>query len=376
MTNRTDDTISVLLIEDSEADAGLIKAHLAHRSSPRFTLQHETTLRGGLNRLRETVVDIIILDLSLPDSSGLETFLKVREGAHGVATVIMSGTKDDNVALEAVRQGAQDFFSKNEAISESLGRSLQYAIERFHRQQAERAIDAAAFIQQQLFPRPLPPLDGLDVAGRCDPATQVAGDYFDYFMADEHSLILMIGDVSGHGFGPSLVVAETRAALRTMATTTDDVGTMIRRVNEFLVHDDLGSFVSLFLARIDVTTGLCRYTSAGQPAELVRANGAAETLESRNPPLGIQAVSLFEVQEVQLRRSDAMLLYTDGISERSLATTNLFGVGRMRELIADSAKLTAHQTLARLFDEVNDFGNGRPSVDDMTAIVLKVVSAF
>lgn len=376
MTNNTDDAINVLLIEDSEADAGLIKAHLAHRSSPSFTLQHETTLHNGLKRLHETVVDIIILDLSLPDSSGLETFLKVREAALGVAIVIMSGTRDDDVALEAVRQGAQDFFSKNEAISDTLGRSLQYAIERFHRRQAERDIDAAAFVQQQLFPRPLPPLAGLDIAGRCDPASQVAGDYFDYFMADENSLMLVIGDVSGHGFGPSLVVAETRAALRTMATTTDDIGAMIRRVNELLVHDDLGSFVSLFLARIDVTTGLCRYTSAGQPVELVRANGAAQTLESRNPPLGIQADSRFEVQGAQLQRSDALLLYTDGISERSPATPNLFGVARMRELIADSAPLTAHQTLARLFDEANDFANGRPSVDDMTAIVLKVISAF
>lgn len=146
MTNEPDDTIVVLLIEDSEADAGLIHAHLSRRSSPSFTVHHETTLDNGLKRLRDTVVDIIILDLSLPDSSGFETFLKVKEVAPGVATVIMSGTKDDDVALEAVREGAQDFFSKNEAISESLGRSLQYAIERFHRQQAERDIDAAAFV--------------------------------------------------------------------------------------------------------------------------------------------------------------------------------------------------------------------------------------
>ncbi|MDA1053467.1 MAG: fused response regulator/phosphatase [Planctomycetota bacterium] len=376
MTDNSDDTIIVLLIEDSEADAGLIKAHLAGRSDPSFTLHHETTLHHGLKRLQETVVDIIVLDLSLPDSGGFETFQSVKEAVHGVPIVILSGTKDDQVALEAVRQGAQDFFSKDEAISESLGRSLQYAIERFHRQRVEREIDAAAFIQQRLYPRPLPPLPGFDVAGRCTPANQVGGDYFDYFLADGNSLILVIGDVSGHGFGPSLVMAETRAALRTMATTTDDIGTMIRRVNELLVHDDLGPFVSLFLARIDVTTRFCHYASAGQPAELIRADHSAETLEGSAPPLGILAGSPLAVHETQLRENDTLLLYTDGISERSPGPPELFGVSRMRELIADSAELTAAQTLERLFDEANAFANARPAADDMTAIVLKVVSAY
>jgi len=374
MTNDSHATITVLLIEDSEADAGLIKAHLAGRVEPSFDLHHETTLHGGVQRLHENVFDIVVLDLSLPDSDGLKTFSLVTEAANGAPIVILSGVKDDQIALEAVRQGAQDFFSKNETISESLGRSLQYTIERFHRQRAEREIDAAAFIQRRLYPRPLPPLPGLDVAGRCDPANQVGGDYFDYLLADENSLILVIGDVSGHGFGPSLVMAETRAAVRTLAPTTDNIGTMIRRVNELLVHDNFGTFVSLFLARIDVATGVCRYASAGQPAELIRADGATETLESNDPPLGIQLGGPFEVRETQLRTNDTLLLFTDGIAERSPTTSQLFGVPRMCQLVADSTDLTAAQTLERLFDEANAFANARPPADDMTAIVLKVRS--
>ncbi|MBI2478680.1 MAG: fused response regulator/phosphatase [Planctomycetia bacterium] len=372
MTNDSHITITVLLIEDSEADAGLIKAHLDGRSNPSFAVQHETTLHDGVKRLHENLVDIVVLDLSLPDSNGLETFSQVTEAANGAPIVVLSGVKDDQIALEAVRLGAQDFFSKNETISESLGRSLQYTIERFHRQRVEREIDAAAFIQRRLYPRPLPPLPGLDVAGRCDPANQVGGDYFDYLMADENSLILLIGDVSGHGFGPSLVMAETRAAFRTLATTTDDIGKMIRLVNALLVDDNFGTFVSLFLARIDVTTGVCRYVSAGQPAELVRADGSTETLECGDPPLGIRLRNQFTVRQTQLQPNDTLLLYTDGISERSSATPTLFGVSRMRQLIVESSGLTAAQTLERLFDEANAFSNARPPADDMTAIVLKV----
>ncbi len=374
MTNDNNLSITVLLIEDSEADAGLIKAHLAGCTQPSFVVHHETTLRAGVLRLHEGLVDIVVLDLSLPDSHGLQTFSQVTDAANGAPIVILSGVKDDQIALEAVRQGAQDFFSKNETISESLGRSLQYTIERYHRQRAEREIDAAAFIQRRLYPRPLPPLPGLDVAGRCDPANQVGGDYFDYLMADENSLLLVIGDVSGHGFGPSLVMAETRAAVRTLACITDDIGTMIRRVNELLVHDNFGTFVSLFLARIDVATGVCRYASAGQPAELIRADGSTETLECGAPPLGIQLGGPYAVRETQLRTNDKLLLYTDGISERSLAPSKLFGVPRMCQLIADSTGMNATETLERLFDEANAFANDRPPADDMTAIVLKVNS--
>lgn len=371
----TDDrgSITVMLIEDSEADAGLISAHLASRTNPSFVVHHEKTRADGIKQLQETVVDIVVLDLSLPDSSGLDTFLAVRESANGVPVVILSGNPDDELALQAVRQGAQDFFTKSEAISESLGRLLQYSIERFHRQHAEREIDGAAFVQSRLYPKPLPPLAGFDVAGRCDPANQVGGDYFDYFMPDDDTLMLVIGDVSGHGFGPSLVMAETRAVLRTMARTTDDIGVMIREVNELLHHDELGTFVSLFIARIDIPSRVCFYASAGQPAELVGADGSSETLESTQPPLGIQAGTQFDVYPTQLGTGDTLLLYTDGISERSLGLKELFGVDRMLNVIKDSTSLSAEQTIERLYDEANDFANGRTSVDDMTAVVLNVL---
>jgi len=90
--------------------------------------------------------------------------------------------------------------------------------------------------------------------------------------------------------------------------------------------------------------------------------------------LGIQLGGPFEVRETQLRTNDTLLLFTDGIAERSPTTSQLFGVPRMCQLVADSTDLTAAQTLERLFDEANAFANARPPADDMTAIVLKVRS--
>lgn len=366
-------TIVVLLVEDSKTDATLIRHHLESCSSPSFDLHQEVTLADGIKRLDTLAADIIVLDLTLPDSQGLDTFRAVNAVTSGTPIVILSGLEDEWVALEAVRRGAQDFFQKREALSPSLGRLLQYAIERYHRQEAEREIESAGFVQSRLFPKQLPLIPGIDVAGRCDPANQVGGDYFDYFMANDRDLIVIIGDVSGHGLGPSLVMAETRAALRTAAATTEDVGQMVEQANELLYDEVQRWFVTLFLARIDTVTGTCCYASAGHPAELLRRDGLREVLESEDPPLGIEDDTIYQVHQTKLGLGDTLLLYTDGISERLSPSHEQFGEQRVTDLVNSCTTLTSAQSVDRLFDATHEFAGIHPPADDMTAIVVKVV---
>lgn len=363
----------MLLIEDSPTEAMLIRSHLARRTNPSFALYHETTLRAGIERLRQSAIDIVVLDLTLPDSKGLQTFLSLSAAAGDLPIAILSGVKDDWIAVEAVRHGAQDFFHKDEMVSESLGRLLQYTIERFYRQEAEREIATAGIVQSRLFPKRPPVVPGFDIAGRCDPANHVGGDYFDYFMSDDQHLLLVIGDVAGHGLGPSLVMAETRAALRTAAAGTDDVGKMIRQANDLLCCDAAGTFVTLFLGRIDTLTGALSYVSAGHPAELRCHDGSFHVLSSKQPPLGVEANTQFEVHRTELRIGDTLFLYTDGISERRSEAGDQFSAARVRESVAASESLTACQAIDRLFEQANAFANQCPAVDDMTAIIVKVL---
>jgi serine phosphatase RsbU (regulator of sigma subunit) len=303
----------------------------------------------------------------------LDTFLTLNASVSGIPIVIHSGVKDDGIAVEAVRRGAQDFFHKGEMVSESLGRLLQYAIERFHRQQAEREIAWAGIVQSRLFPKQPPPIPGFDIAGRCDPANHVGGDYFDYFVVDNGDLIVVIGDVSGHGLGPSLVMAETRAALRTAAATTEDLALMMRRTNELLYGDEVSLFVTLFLGRINPNTRTLSYASAGHPGELLRQDGSFELLSTREPPLGIELDTRFAVRQTNLCSGDTMFLYTDGISERLSESREQFGTSRIRDLMATSARQTAAQSIDLLFDHANFFAGHGSGLDDMTAVVVKVV---
>ena len=122
--------IHILLIEDDLAEARLIQEILQNFDSNRFVLTHVERLQTGLNRLRQKQFDLILLDLTLPDSRGLSSVEMLVNNFASLPIVVLTNTNDDRLAIEAVRQGAQDYLVKRKINIEVLVRSIQYAIER------------------------------------------------------------------------------------------------------------------------------------------------------------------------------------------------------------------------------------------------------
>ena len=133
---------SVLLIEDNPGDARLVREHLGERLGAACRLHAADTLRGGLDWLDGATADAILLDLSLPDSEGLETYERVRRHAPRTPVVVLSGRDDDALALDAVRAGAADYLPKRHADSAALVRTLRHAVERRRIEQALRDSEA------------------------------------------------------------------------------------------------------------------------------------------------------------------------------------------------------------------------------------------
>jgi two-component system cell cycle response regulator len=126
----------VLLIEDDPAYARLIETLLEEEAGGAYHVERAGRLDEGLGRLKGGEVDAVLLDLTLPDSKGLDTFVRARDAAPSVPIVVLTGFDDEQLALDAVKRGAQDYLVKGHAENDSLARSLRYAIER-HRMQAE-----------------------------------------------------------------------------------------------------------------------------------------------------------------------------------------------------------------------------------------------
>ncbi|MGH7821703.1 MAG: response regulator, partial [Candidatus Binatia bacterium] len=119
----------ILLIEDNPADARLIR-ELLNDSRLSFELDTADTLSRGIERLRPDAADVVLLDLSLPDSTGLDTFTRVHDAEPRIPIVVMSGLSDERLAMQAVHAGAQDYLVKGDVDGKLLGRSLRYAVER------------------------------------------------------------------------------------------------------------------------------------------------------------------------------------------------------------------------------------------------------
>ncbi len=260
------------------------------------------------------------------------------------------------------------------------------------RKEAEqaRARTAAEFrvarrIQQRLFPAGTPRLPGLDigsancgfdVGGASYPAEAVGGDYFDYVALSDGSLGIAVGDVSGHGVGPALLMAEARAFLRACAQGEADVSRILARVNRLLfddIRDD--NFITLLLARLEPGGRSLVYASAGHAAGyLLDAAGQVKaSLPSTGVPLGIDPDSDFPLgQEVPLDPGDILLFLTDGVAEARDPEGHTFGDRRAADVVRVYRDCPAQQIVYNLYHAVRAFSRNEPQVDDITATVLKV----
>jgi len=138
----TDDSIQALLVEDNPGDARLIKEALAEISRPHFRLEWAESLGKAQETLTQRQFAVILLDLSLPDSQGMDTVRRIEQAAPNTPVVILTGLDDEALAVEAVRSGAQDYLVKNDVTPHLLTRVVRYAIERHHISESLRASEA------------------------------------------------------------------------------------------------------------------------------------------------------------------------------------------------------------------------------------------
>ncbi|MCM2372452.1 SpoIIE family protein phosphatase [Aporhodopirellula aestuarii] len=373
--------IAILLVEDSPTARFHAQVCLKKGLSGEYTLHVADSLMSALDVLAATPVDVVLLDLNLPDSHGLDTFRKLARASGDAAIVIISGDTDERTAVSAVRLGAQDYIVKgNDFTPELLGRTVHFAVERNARHLLEKELasvrhdlELADAIQQRLYPHNESTFPNVSIAGRCSSATQNGGDFYDYVTRSDGSLMVVIGDVSGHGIGPAMMMVETRAFVRALASTEMSLSEVITQVNRLLADDmQQQLFVTLFVASFDATGCRMTYCSAGHPGYLVKTDGAVIRLQTDNPPLGINPREHYESMDVeQFEPGDLLALFTDGISEATCDHQDFLGDRRVVEEVVSGRELPALSILDSVFLLAEDFNGDAIQQDDRTAVIVK-----
>ena len=240
----------------------------------------------------------------------------------------------------------------------------------------EEQFRVAREIQQHLFPKAAPQLPGFDIGGASYPAEATGGDYFDYIAMLHDGLGLVVADVTGHGIGPALLMAETRAYLRIVAINRADVGEVLTRAN-LILAEDVGyeRYVTLLLARLDAAERKLTYSSAGHPPGYVLAPTGEVRLQLKRTgiPLSIKADTQYlSAPPVTLAPGELVLFLTDGIEEAMSPAGDFFGIERTLAVVQAHRDRPARQIVEAIYHAVRAFSQGTPQLDDLTAIVIKV----
>lgn len=241
----------------------------------------------------------------------------------------------------------------------------------------KRELDHAQEIQLSMLPTANPDLSGLDVASISIPASEVGGDYYDYFPLDDKRLALVIGDVSGHGVASGLVLSGVRSCLYLLKDGLPAPAALLGKLNRMLKQTtDKRMFMTMLSAVIDMENGEMTYASAGHPLlyHFSSADRSIRDIKERALPLGAIMKATYPEAKLTFEPGDYLLFFTDGIFEAADRDHAEYGLNRLRDKLKQYASKggSAEHIRNSLLEDIRKFIGFQEQLDDMTMVVVKV----
>jgi phosphoserine phosphatase len=299
-----------------------------------------------------------------------------------ILTMPLIGHDDTLVGVLQVLNKRNGVFGDDDVdVATALAASCAVAIQRMRlledllaKQRMERELEVARDIQTRVLPKTMPKLAGYEIAGWSRAADQTGGDIYDV-IAKDGTVMLLLGDATGHGIGPALSVTQVRAMLRMAVRLGAGLDDSFRHINDQLA-DDLSSnrFVTAFLGVLDTSSHRLTYHAGGQgPILHYHAARKEASLEAATTlPMGMMPIFKPTAARVApVEPGDIVAAITDGIYEYENPAGKMFGDSRVVELIREEAGSSAERILHRIVDEVTKFAAGAPQNDDMTLVIVK-----
>jgi phosphoserine phosphatase RsbU/P len=277
-------------------------------------------------------------------------------------------TKDEvgrlNEALRYMKTSLKDYIQK---LTETTAA----------KERIESELKIAHEIQISMLPRIFPPFPHrkeFDVFALMEPAKEVGGDFYDFFLIDDKRLCLIIGDVSGKGVPAALFMMITKILLKNVAAENLSPHEILYKVNNILAMDnDACMFATVFCGILDTDTGELEFANAGHnPPLLYQGDQGIEFLNvDQGFVLGPIQDSKFTTQEIKLNRGSTLFLYTDGVTEAMNPRQEFFFEGRLKDSLSKSKDLAIIDIVQALRKEISAFAQDEPQSDDITMLILK-----
>ncbi len=246
-----------------------------------------------------------------------------------------------------------------------------------------RELLLAVEVQQRLLPSQGPDDLTLELAGFCEPARGVGGDYYDFITREDRQLGIAIADVSGKGLPAALLMSTVQATVRSLAARNGSSGPdssslseTVGILNQLLCDATRGAnYVTFFYAQFDPSTKQLAYVNAGHnPPLYLRADSVDDftSLTSGGLIVGIFKDCIYEQGVVETRPGDMLFAYTDGLTEALNRNGEEFGEARLRAVLTATARLSVYEIREELVRQINEWCMDAPQYDDLTFVVMKV----
>ena len=256
------------------------------------------------------------------------------------------------------RQTIQEWTSRRTSAREQLRMrdELQYARE----------------VQLSMLPHSSPAIDWVDVAGISLPATEVGGDYYDYFV-DPDSIVMVCADVAGHGLGSGIVLASLRSGFILLRDALPDPAAVLQRLGDLVAQTSRRRMLATAaVVRLDRPSRRAIIASAGHPPVIVRQGGKIESVELFAPPLGVRLPYRVPSRELMFNSGDVFVMHSDGIYESQNAAGETYGLDRIARVVStvDHSATAIRDAILR---DLETFRGTSVQQDDVTLVVARVV---
>ena len=388
-----------ILVVDDEPDLEQLVLQRMRREIRRGRYAFVFARNGveALDRLNEDgSIDMVLTDINMPEMDGLTLLKQIPSVDPNVRSVVVSAYGDMKNIRTAMNRGAFDFVTKPidfEDLRITIERTLEHlimlreALEARDKLVALRSdLDLASRMQQSILPDKFPESPDYEIFAGMEPARDVGGDFFDMIELAEGRVGITVADVSGKGVAAALFMMSSRTLLNSVAVARANPGDVLGEVNRLLrpgdvlsevnrllqENNDAAMFVTVFFAIYDSTTGELVYSNGGHNPPVILHTDGSSSLLAQDPgvALGVAPEFTYDMYNATLAPGEALVLYTDGVTEAENEKTEQFGLDRLRGILGGAPPASAKDINTKVFEAVKEFAGKAPQFDDITCLTL------
>ena len=340
-----------------------------------------TTYRSNINRSRNRTLLILLLILLVLLANALILGKKIVKPLNSITQRIFELNESNlEFKMEDTFRTGDEIQTLAESFADLSHKTVVY-MDQVRNVTAEKErigteLRMANQIQESVLPNIFPAFpdrEEFDIYATMDPAKEVGGDFYDFFLIDKDRLGIVIADVSGKGVPAALFMMASKIILQSCAMLGRSPAEILTRTNEAICSNNrMEMFVTVWFGILDLKTGLITGANAGHEYPAVKRGEGYELFKTKHGMvIGAMENVTYSEYRLQLQPGDRLFLYTDGLPEATDASEEMFGVNRVLDVLNENTQCSVTDTLVRMTEAVSEFVDGAEQFDDLTMLCLE-----